>query len=88
MRDLSFKGREGPGSLGAALALVFRSEEEEPKGPELEDAPMWEQLVYVALADASLLSARLGETVLDGRGVSERVLEAYRLARYKLQTPV
>lgn len=91
LRDLTAGGRGGPRGLGAALAVVLRSEAEEaqaPEGPELEDAPMWEQLVYVALADAGLLSDQLGEDVLGGRGVSERVLEAYRLAQYKLQTRV
>jgi hypothetical protein len=87
LRDLTVKGCAGPRGLGAALALVFKSEEE-TESPELEAAPVWEQLVYVALADASLLPARLGEAVLNGHGMSKKILEAYRLAQHKLHSRI
>lgn len=86
LRDLlpGERGRDldGPASsrgLGDALALVLR-DEAELAGMDLASLPEWEQLAYVALADAQLLVEKKRARV------SERVLENYRLAGYKLHT--
>lgn len=66
--------------LSEALSLAIRTEDEEPDPASCAE---WEQLVYAALADAGLLSDRQKGTILPS-GASERVLDAYRLARYKI----
>ncbi len=92
LRDLLPGEREGrsdgPASsrgLGDALALVLRGEEE-LAGKDLAGLPEWEQLACVALADAGLLPDAKGTAIPEELGVSERVLENYRLAGYKLHT--
>lgn len=78
-------GSKSSRGLSDALALVLR-DEEELAGTDLVSLPEWEQLAYVALADAELLLAEKRAAVLRGNGISGRVLKNYRLAGYKLHT--
>jgi hypothetical protein len=78
---------DGPGrhGLGEALALVLEID----GGGDMSESPAlpeWGQLVYVAMADAGLLPQRRAEAVLDGRGISKEVLNAYRLAEFKIRS--
>jgi hypothetical protein len=75
----------GPHGLGEALALVLELD----GGSDMSESavlPEWGQLVYVAMANAGLLPQRRAEAVLDGRGISEEVLNAYRLAEFKIRS--
>jgi len=63
--------------LGDALALALDINNVSNDGHgEPASLPEWGQLVYLALAEARLLPARLGVAILEGRGVSQRVLTA------------
>jgi hypothetical protein len=79
-------GSDEPGrhGLGEALALVLDIDGG-GDGSELPTLPEWGQLVYVAMVDAGLLPQGQAEAVLDGRGISEEVLNAYRLAEFKIR---
>lgn len=93
LRDLASEGPDKGDSGGArtqgleeSLGLALRTEN---TSGELEKTPAaaqeWEQLVLVALADAGLLPAGQREDTMAGRGITKKVLDAYDLARHKVQ---
>lgn len=69
--------------LSEALSFAIKTGDEEPvPAPSAE----WEQLVYVALADAGILSDRQQKDAIlpSDAGLSKRVLDTYCLARHKI----
>lgn len=79
-------GKKGLGQgLDESLSAALKTGKTDGK-PDQIWSPEWEQLAYVALADAGLLPSAQEAAIHNGCWVSEKVLDAYRLARYKVHS--
>ena len=82
-------GGSGSSSMREVLKLTLSTlEETERQGTpsNLRDVPEWAQLCYVALADGAVFGLRGRRDVLEGEAVTEKVRDAYLLAKRKVNT--
>lgn len=81
----SMSGESGEHDFYAVVNLLLEIVDEGDRSRP-QAMGTWAQLVYVALADAGLLSyGRDGETTSNGRPIQELVVDAYNLAKYEVE---